>query len=299
MKKKYTKHEGFTLIELLVVVAIIAALVGILSVAQRKVKIVSKNLRQKAVFHAAEISLGLFSGDFGGYPDSAQVSAGGTAVTGAQRFAEAMLGRDMQGFNPKSKWHPAKEATAGLTLYDNATVDTSKQRKPEYLELKHSGLYRLDQLWIATPGIEPTPVITDVFARNKVDGVDEKVGMPILYFKADPTASFRTKNPVANNDTDYKKWTYNFRDNLPLLELPWLRNTAEGPDGLSFLDGKRGHYKDPQDDAKSNAQYFYELVTARQDGSFYKPHNQSTFLLISAGYDGIYGTKDDLTNFDY
>ena len=50
MQNKY-KRRAFTLIELLTVIAIIAMLTAVLSVAQRKVKIVSKNLRQKAAFH--------------------------------------------------------------------------------------------------------------------------------------------------------------------------------------------------------------------------------------------------------
>ena len=86
--------KAFTLIELLVVVSIIAMLVGILSVAQRKVRMISQNLRQKAAFHAGEISLELYARDFGGYPDSSWVSDGATNVTGAQRLAEAFFGRD-------------------------------------------------------------------------------------------------------------------------------------------------------------------------------------------------------------
>lgn len=298
MKMMRHKNKAFTLIELLVVVAIISALVAILSVAQRKVKILSKNLQQKAAFHAAEVSLGLFSGDFGEYPDSSLVTDG-TVVTGAQRFAEAMLGRDMQGFHPKSLWHPAKEATAGLTLYDNAVVDTSKQRKPEYLEIKNSGFFRLDQLWAATPGIEPTPVITDVFLRNSAAGLDEKVGMPVLYFKADSTKRFRfdVTNAIHNPAPSvYRNWVYNFDDNLAILQLPWLRDPADPKESGPV----EPHYPDEDNDgvADNFTQVFYELITARQDSNFYKPQNPDTFLLISAGYDGIYGTKDDLTNFD-
>ncbi|MHC5184295.1 MAG: type II secretion system protein, partial [Planctomycetota bacterium] len=106
MKQKKIRQYGFTLIELLVVVSIIAMLVGILSVAQRQVKRISQNLRQKAAFHAGEISLELFSNDFGDYPDSSLISDGATSVTGAQRLADALFGRDDQGYHPKTKWHP-------------------------------------------------------------------------------------------------------------------------------------------------------------------------------------------------
>ena len=316
MKMMRHKNKGFTLIELLTVIAIIAMLVGILSVSQRKVKIVSLNLRQKAAFHGARISLELYSKDFGGYPDSARVSDGGTSVTGAQRMTEALFGRDDRGFNPKTKWHPTQDAASNPNLYD-ATV-TAKDRKTPYFERKRGGFYAMADLWSGGAGgssvylgissaaagdnkTQVSPVFTDVFERNTVtfpSGDTEKVGMPVLYFKADPTKRFRvdsSNNSVTVQNTDmavYGNWVYNFADNLPILQLPWLRE----PDTVT--DGMTVHYRDPQDAAKSNAQYFYELVTARQDGNFFKPHNQSTFLLISAGYDGIYGTRDDLTNFD-
>jgi prepilin-type N-terminal cleavage/methylation domain-containing protein len=300
MQNRQKNRRAFTLIELLVVVAIIAMLMAILNVSVRKIKIVSKNLRQKAAFHAGEISLELYSNDFGGFPDSSQISDGTTVVTGAQRLAEAFFGRDDQGFHPKSRWHPGLEPSAPNNLYSD---DTLTDRKQPYFERKRVGFYTLDKLWGATAGVESTPVFTDVFAQNRVPGVDEKVGMPILYFKADPTKNFRINdlNQEVNPATQsaYRQWVYNFDDNLPILQLPWLRDPTVETDGMNFLDGKRGHYKDPDDPAKAHAQYFYEQLTQRADGNFFMPHNKSTFLLISAGYDGIYGTKDDLTNFDY
>ena len=45
-------------------------------------------------------------------------------------------------------------------------------------------------------------------------------------------------------------------------------------------------------------QVFYEQITQRADGNFFKPFNPSTFLLISAGHDGVYGTEDDIYNFE-
>jgi len=314
MIRHRNNKKAFTLIELLVVIAIIAALVAILTVAQKKVKLVSKNLKQKATFHAGEISLELYSKDFGGYPDSAAVPGGGTFVTGAQRLAEALFGRDDRGFNPKSRWHPTLDAAAGpphpgLDLYRDATL---KDRKTPYFERKRSGFYTIYDMWGGNNGssviydsggsTEPTmwtPVFTDVFVQNKVIIGTEtvKVGMPVLYFKADPTKRFRvdSSNQAVNPavQSEYTQWVYNFDDNLPILQLPWLRDPVAQPDGMTL------HYRDPKDAAKSNAQFFYEILTQREDGNFFKPHNKSTYIFISAGYDGIYGTKDDLTNFDY
>jgi prepilin-type N-terminal cleavage/methylation domain-containing protein len=93
MNKK-TQNCGFTLIELLTVVAVIAMLIAMFGAGLNKVKIVQRNLQQKAMFHAGSVSLELFSKDFGDYPDSSLIQAGGTYVTGSQRIAEAFFGRD-------------------------------------------------------------------------------------------------------------------------------------------------------------------------------------------------------------
>ena len=308
--KKIKNKKAFTLIELLVVIAIIAALMAILSVGLKKVNITAKNLKQKGEFHGLDVSIELFYNDFNFYPDSARVNGGSDYTCGGQRLAEAMEGRDERGFHPKSRWHPDLETTAGLTLYDIATVDTTKERKPIYFELKHSGFYTLADLWGSgdTGSLhEDSPVITDVFVRNRITtvaGDTVKAGSPVLYFKADPTKRFRvdsTNNPVTATvaGQEYVNWIYNLNDNLEILYLNWLRE----PGGVDDPVGIPPHYPDENGNATADdpAQIFYEQLTQREDTTtnFYKPYNQDRFILISAGWDGIFGTKDDLTNFNY
>lgn len=307
MKMLHIKKKAFTLIELLVVMAIISALVAIMSVGLRMVKIKSTDLKQKGEFHGMEISIELFRNDFDRYPDSSRINGGSDYTCGAQRLAEAMEGRDERGFNPKSKWHPGLEDPA-FPLYDIPANDTSKQRKPVYFELKHSGLYTPEQLWGtgATGSLQPDkcPVITDVFVRNVAadTAIDEKVGSPVLYFKADPTKRFRVDSAnnlldANTNPTEYPKWVYNFDDNIDLLDLAWLRD----PGSPLNLPGMAPHYQaNPEYPGATDAELFYEMITQRKDTNmnFYRPYNKDTFILISAGWDGIYGTKDDLTNFN-
>ncbi len=300
------RKNAFTLIELLVVVAIISALVGVLSVAQRKVKYHARTLRQKAEFHGMDISIELFSTDFNGYPDSDMINGGSDYTCGAQRLAEAMLGRDEQGFHPKSRWHPDLEPTPPDNLY--FTDATLKQRKPQYFQLKHSGFYTLGELWDGHLGTElhgPSPVLTDVFNFNRVTigGETVKVGSPVLYFKADPSKKFRVdaaNREITNpSPADYAQWVYDLSDNIEILELPWLREVED----VAPTAGTAIHYKDPDDPAKDSARIFYEQLTQRATSAgstdFFKPYNQDTFILISAGWDGIFGTKDDVTNYNY
>jgi prepilin-type N-terminal cleavage/methylation domain-containing protein len=310
---------GFTLIELLVVMAIISALVGIMSVGLRQVKIVSTNLKQKGEFHGLEISIELFQNEFGFYPNSSQLYGGSNYVNGAQRLAEAMQGRDERGFHPQSKWHPDVDAAQvaphpGASIYTDATL---KQRKPVYFELKHSGLYDLGQLWdtahVSGAGLytgihlsppTPAPVITDIFVRNSAadTSIKGKVGSPVLYFKADPTKRFRVNSArqlvSPATQAEYVNWVYNFDDNIDILRLPWLRDPDVDTD-----NAMPPHFHEPDADYpdSTGAERFYRMITQRQDTTtnFYKPYNQDTFILISAGWDGIFGTKDDLTNFNY
>ena len=58
-------------------------------------------------------------------------------------------------------------------------------------------------------------------------------------------------------------------------------------------------------DGAKGDEIFYDFITnpgqATKAGgtTYYKPYNASEYILISAGWDGIFGTKDDLTNFNY
>lgn len=333
---KRRKHKAFTLIELLTVVAIIALLIALFGVGLQKVKVLQKNLQQKAMFHAAEVGLELFSKDFGEYPDSAQLAGSSGIICGSQRFAEAMLGRDEQGFHPRSKWHPDDDAAQtpphpGVDLYTSAT---EKDRKDPYMEVRQGGVHTIYELWGGVNGSSPiydsgpnpipqtyrSPVITDVFRRNAAAGLDDKVGMPVLYFKADPEKDFRVissgqrpgigapaKIPAdlaTLTSKTYSNWIYNFADNLTLLMLPLLRDPALDTDTPEVVSPN--YTEDPDDTGTNAAGLFYKILTQTErdtDGDnindFFRPYNPDTYLLISAGNDGIYGTKDDVTNFNY
>lgn len=305
-------RSGFTLIELLVVMAIVAMLVAIFSVGAKKVKVISKGLQQKSMFHAIEVGLELFSGDFDGYPNSDIREAGGYRVTGAQHLAEAMLGRDQRGFDPLTGWFPHADdlpqfnPNAPADLYTETAASLARRKGP-YCDLKYGEILTIYDLWNGERGplgiyetppaavnAKISPIITDVFNRNDRPS-GGRVGMPILYFKADSTKSFRVdadrKTVLNPNYAAYSQWIYNFYDNLPVVQLPWLRDTT--------VTGADKHYRDPDDATKNQAQVFYEQITKQTDGKdFYKPQNAGSFLLISAGWDGIYGTKDDIINFD-
>jgi hypothetical protein len=87
---------------------------------------------------------------------------------------------------------------------------------------------------------------------------------------------------------------YDFRDNDLLLQMgmPWNPGYAH----LMASGNQNTIHGVPLD--KSSERFFYHNTydenIALPNG---RPHNSDSFILISAGPDGEYGTGDDVTNF--
>ena len=191
-------------------------------------------------------------------------------------------------------------------LKANLPAVSLDKRKGRYVELEHANAFPLGQsaagmndgLFPDTSGdwggeaLAPrTYVMCDVFAVNErkilmnagnlaVPGVAARMvspGTPILYYKANPASKILDATaPDAS--------IYNFRDNYPLISLGMLA------DSLKPLDQRRLH---PLKDIN----YFYEYIRDPRVQARPWPYRPDSYLLISAGADGLYGTKDDICNF--
>jgi type II secretory pathway pseudopilin PulG len=298
--KQSDKKTAFTIIELLTVMSIIVILIGLLLPSLTMVKRYSKEVKQKAQFKSIESALEFFSseGEYGRYPDSNET---GDHYCGAMRLCEAMVGQDLAGFHPLSSFNA--DCTDGgaplLKLYANnpegAAIDPTiagnlKARRQPYLPPDGANAYRLRQLYANTGAfsgkIADLFVLCDVYNRVRNRETGKGVGMPILYYKAnsldthtihDPTGA---TVPVANESMGC---IYNYLDNEELVDLglPWEPLTAH-----------------PLADPKK----FYDVITNKKitlsmptSGWPYRP---DSYILISAGFDGVYGTDDDLFNFE-
>lgn len=326
-KSTLKNRRAFTLIELLVVISIITLLMAVFGISANKVNKVARNLKQKAQMHSIEVGLELYQKDFGYYPDSEAVFKGGSYVYGAQHLTEALFGRDFAGIEVDSQFHGigdgnggGKAAGVALVDYYNPESDIStNRRKGPYMQFGDGGvnvvymtygdrpLYAASDMGLVYTDTAATandttfenraPVITDVFRQKKIALVNDEttyVGTPLLYFKANAgSKTFKSDGEGYTREypPGYDGWTYEYYDNYGLYNLPYVKD----PTNVDMIHNFNQSYSD---NGKNGAELFYDFITNPKVEAFERSQNPETFILISAGSDGIYGTKDDITNFE-
>ena len=316
-------RKAFTIVELLTVVTIIALLLGILLPSVAAIRTKAKETAQKAQFATIEMALEAFKQDYGDYPRSdftGSVPIAQDTYCGAQKLSEALLGWDLMGFHPQSAWrvdgytgtgplftlnHPLTDSSYDPSRYRG--IATLSERKGPYLEPAKASVFKLGDLYNTT---NTTYVLCDVYrVRKLTDPNTGKIitaGSPILYYKAN-TAN-KTIDPAyslpANNYTDR---IYNYYDNSPITSNKKL--TANGPTGLQHpLDYPGSSEYTVFYNTKYPASAPYLPATYGGSGIGYgirdpriaspaRPYRPDSYILISAGPDGYYGTADDIHNY--
>jgi len=281
---------GFTVVELLTAVAIMAILIGVLLPALTYVRNTAKATMQKAQFATIELALTTFRNDYGDYPPSDTYShdISEADYCGAQKLAEALLGRDLLGFHPKSTW-----SATDTTWYPDSPNDYNlSQRKGPYLEQASVDAFRLGELF-DDPGDTNADryVLCDVFGAKKITIVTRigvtvaktttfNAGTPILYFKAN--TSSKGINPGYG-----PPYIYVSSDNFGLVDLGRVKDGKPHEDFTAY----------PDPTAPSDDFIFYIMDPKASTGDRLWPYRPDSYILISAGVDGFYGTPDDITNF--
>jgi prepilin-type N-terminal cleavage/methylation domain-containing protein len=326
------KKRGFTIVELLVVISIIivlmSVLVPILSMVRRYAKVVT----QKGQFHEISKGLELYHNDHAEtYPDSSAVDSMGLGYCGAMRLCETMIGQDGMGFNLNSKYMSLQPE---LYLFDFCTkTDPSKytgdapdpclvrnlQERVKYMDPERIKSYRIQDIYSWDLAIIPasyyrtafftinmvgyhgyqysSAVIGDVFLRADIKSywcpsrAGQKVGMPVLYYKADPSKQIHDISnmyppPLTNPNI------YNFDDNYGITNLgcPW-----EGGIPPTTLPPTATVH--PMAILPDGPLIFYNETINTKVTATPRPHNEDGYILMSAGWDGLYGTRDDVFNF--
>lgn len=289
---------GFTLIEMLVTLAIIALIIGMLMPAFNAVRKAAVELRQKAQFSNIEMGLEGYRADFSDYPESGpKLTNEEFFYTGAQKLAEALVGQDGFGVHKKTEFRLdgladldsddsytavdefLYDITAG-NLYETAAENKAARRGP-YLELESANAVRLGGLFkTAQSAMKPSFVLGDMFGLVKNLDSSKKSGLPVLYYKANTAMTSHFDSGSWSTD----QYIYTISDNRGMLTL-----------ALPFSDGRVSPLADG-----ANVKAFYDAIANPNfgTGAGARPYRAESFILQSAGADGMYGTGDDVFNFD-
>jgi len=286
-----SKNNGFTLVEMLTTVTIIAILIAMLVPSLSLVRRISKETAQKSQFATIDMAIGAFKSDYGDYPDSNWPL--GSDYGGVQKLTEALVGWDLMGFHPKSEWTAnGKDKAGAIQIYQNTDINLKERRGP-YLELATAGVFKLDDLFgtgLAAPLAGQTFVLCDVFKAKKITltpatGKTTAVmaGTPILYYKAN-TSSKTISDPILANNI------YNAEDNLGLISLGVMTDKPPRAPRHPLVDPTPNHL------------YDFDYEGGIRDPKIPStmrpwPYRPDSYILISAGMDGLYGTSDDIHNF--
>lgn len=292
--KQSNREAAFTIVELLTVMSIIVILIGLLVPALNQVKRYAYEVKQRAQLKSIDTALELFNSEFDGYPDSDALDPDGASYCGAMKLCEAVMGRDLMGFHPGSTFRSNGLSGLGIDLYPPqptgiAYTNSLSARKGPYLPLDNANAYQVMDLYDVTgPFAGDNFVLCDVFRRVTHLQSGRKVGMPILYYKANTA---RVQHDIDNPDNSQNIYDYTDNHDLARLGKPFDPPPGGTPHRLFQEAGQPEGYRFYMN--TTNDKLLASLAAA------VRPYRADTFILISAGSDGEYGTPDDITNFDW
>jgi hypothetical protein len=176
------------------------------------------------------------------------------------------------------------------------------RRQGPYLNIEKTDAFQVGELFTSSGYVydgvtvspaAPAPVLTDTYLVKKivVGGKTVMAGTPILYYKANISSKlFPDTNSVTTiSDTNAPGYIYNSIDNEELIFLGTVKDPLvkhRFDQLLTIPLVPEGRWK------------FYDTITNKQIVSQPRPYNAISYILMSAGYDGKFGTRDDIYNFD-
>jgi len=303
------KAAGFTLVELLTVVAIVALLIGILVPAVARARVIAKRAAVMAEHHSVGIGLDMFKNDFGYYPSSlpqdnvgqdAPIDRNGILarnnspeIQGSHRLAFALMGRDRQGCPaasgtslvglPNAKSDRGPDSITGFYYTSNGALagdwlDTPAWGTPALKTSRHGPYVDISNLVAlkddANTGKLYTWLFADVFERSKEAITAYTTRSLILYYAANE------RGTGIGATTAQDKMIYYYEDNVKIAQGFGVKTTNETEERNAFWE------------------FIEDKNAAIGTGAtaFLRPRNPDTYLLISPGEDGSYGTDDDIIN---
>jgi len=288
-------RRGFTLIELLVVVAIIALLLTILVPALNHARRQANNARVQAYISVIGTALEAFANDQGDFPTS-----------------------DPWGGDPRvdPTYAPTGAHILAVALVGTREGDFPFGNKKPYLALNKAGALSDD---VASEQLAPFPVVDDLGGDGCYVFRDPTYGSPIIYYRANRRAKYTPDPNYAaawfnrRGSNSHDRAVYYIQDNGLVTGAPrdYDAVTAK-PDG--WVASHICNLPDEPTDFLASYNFSgYVMVDqtippdADGDTHLARAQNSDSFLLISAGEDGIFGPQldgggnpvkcDDLANF--
>jgi len=314
---------------------LIGILVPSLSAARNHAKNVRTRATLKSIGDGLEMFRGENEDEVrqtGGYPPSAwaedETEPGQQRIFGAQWMVRYLVGKDLRGFVPRRNVPPdilamgTEEGFHQKQWYDdpNSGYVSNIGRAGPYVQVDGLKLVQPSKL----PGAPKEGMFIDDRTMAQLVAVDS-FGYPILYYAANvrlaergrvlvggverevPLASFDGTNPGIYTMMDNGLFTGACKGSACTYP-PWdfqgvLGGTGQDTQGYYKL-AKFGEF-DPPDPNQVAADVhtfpYYILNRNAYEASGKRtvlPARKESYLLITAGRDGNYGTRDDVTNFE-
>lgn len=318
--------RAFTLIELMVVIAIITLLISILLPSLSKARDHAKNVKTKAMLKAIGDSLEMYRNDnetdktakaTNGYPPSAMgedpaVTGTGDFIVGANWLVRYLMGKDLAGYAPRRNV-PAALLNPGGQDEEVPWYGYDTNGKPvvdrvgPYLDNQAVKVVRtmdLDQ----GPGNTPS----NNFKTREEQVIVDQFGYPVLYYVSNPVQASKPHANIASFDGTVPG-IFTMKDNALFTGL--CQGTMCNLNGWDFGEapkhylGDFGAYNPPdvihiRDNVKTFPYYILDrdlydasYNTDNPNQTTATPYRKDSFLLITAGKDGIFGSSDDVNNF--
>ena len=196
---------------------------------------------------------------------------------------------------PHTVYHPNINDTGNvLGLFAETADENVQARKGPFIDLENANAFELQDVYDPTDlgGFNISSlVLCDVYTAKRQSA--KKVGMPILYYRSRPGFIEQDSTDVGGTADDI----YLYSDNYNILSLG-----VPGEVGIyhALADGVLGGGGTTAGaiDNANDLEDFDNMILNEQVTTVRRPYRADTYILVSAGKDGIYGTPDDLFNFN-
>jgi len=326
---KSRRRPGFTLVELMTVIAIIVLLIAILIPALSSARIQAKKSSTAGLINSVERGCEMFQADYNQYPQSRgynpfESQGDNILLMGAQWLGLQLVGPDMRGIvdwrdlrndsnddetideNDWLEWYALQPEREYTRMGPYATVEGSAvQSLVTYANVKSD---------ITDPPLELEDGTSD-WPNERIPFFIDAFSNPVLYYRANPKvkAPFTTGTPGSDfvvgqydqADNAYFTGSSGAQGRYPSTDTPGWDLSGAGYVGDYAHDlGDFGYTEDQLEfpEPKTFAAFFCDgnifdnTQNADGEGRLW-PYKADSYVLISAGEDGTYGTMDDITNF--